>query len=78
MSDDTDDELKDHDMQFVKKAAGELMRHFDSVQIFVQRYEPGEDGNTVGVAYGAGNWYTRYGHIHAWLESDGVDSEDFE
>lgn len=58
----------DHDLEIVREAIDRLMEHFDSVQIFATRYESDNDGNTVSVKMGSGNWFSRYGVIHEWLE----------
>lgn len=49
------------------KALEELGEHFDTVQIFATRHESGEEGGTINMAYGAGNWFARYGQIREWL-----------
>lgn len=55
------------DMELVKKHAEGLGDHFDSVQIFVTRHEPAQEGGTVNINYGSGNYFTRYGHIADWM-----------
>lgn len=50
-------------MERVKQACQVLIEHFDTVQIFVTRHEPEQEGGTVNVAYGEGNWFARYGFI---------------
>lgn len=55
---------RETEMKMVEKAANELSEHFDSVQIFVSRYDS-EDG-TVNITNGIGNWYARYGHVKEW------------
>lgn len=55
------------DMVRVRKACEALIEHFDSVQIFATRHEPGEKDGTVTIRYGLGNWYTRYGHVKEWV-----------
>jgi len=58
---------KDADLDRVKMAAESLGEHFDSVQIFVTRHEPENEGGTVNVAWSVGNWFTRYGQVREWL-----------
>jgi len=58
------------DLQRLQKACEELSEHFDSVQIFVTRLSDDQDDDgegTVNVNWGSGNWFARYGQIHAWL-----------
>ncbi len=59
---------QDQDQQIVAKAVDQLGEHFDSVQVFVTRYEPnGGDQTSTQLNCGSGNWLTRYGHIKDWL-----------
>lgn len=68
----TDDEFRKHGEGIIDKSINELMVHFDAVQIFVTR----QDGETSMFAgRGKGNYYSRLGMIHAWLEVP-EDSED--
>lgn len=53
----------DADLEVVKGHVARLMEHFESVQIFASRRQ---DGGTVNCQYGDGNWFARYGQIHAW------------
>ena len=74
---------KDHDLSIVRKACGELMMHFDSVQVFVTRYEPSNDHGTVNVHCGRGNWFARFGQVQHWMDrqvqdEEGEEPEDFE
>lgn len=57
------------DLERVEKAAAALGEHFDTVQIFCTRQESGA-GGTVNVAFGQGNWFARFGHVQAWLETE--------
>lgn len=57
---------EDRDMALLKTAAGQLMEHFDTVQIFVTRQNEGAEG-TVNANWGAGNWFARYGQVRGWL-----------
>lgn len=83
--DDIEDEIRKHDVAFLKKHCNELMKHFDSVQIFVTRLDTVSRG-TVACDWGEGNWYSRYGHINYWLnyqnkragDGDSDDDDDEE
>lgn len=57
----TDDQSK------VDAAIQTLIEHFDSVQIFVSRHEPGEHDGTIFVQKGAGSFFTRYGQVKEFL-----------
>lgn len=71
----TDDEIGRHDVALARKAAQELLRHFDTVQIFATRQDA-QDG-TMSIKVGLGNWFARYGQISLWLESEAaIDTED--
>jgi hypothetical protein len=64
------DEIRQHDEQYVNGIAADLMRHFDSVQIFVTRQEPCK--NTLAFSIGSGNWYARFGQVQEWLNNGGA------
>lgn len=57
---------KEQDLAMLDKAIETLGEHFDSVQLFVSRYEDGDTG-TVSVQKGIGNWFSRYGQVKAWV-----------
>lgn len=57
---------RESDMAAVDEAITKLGEHFDSVMIFVSRYDGGDVGS-VNVAKGLGNWYARYGQVREWL-----------
>lgn len=59
-------EQGDRDMAVVKAAVQGLGEHFDTVQIFVTRYEPQDEGGTTNINYGAGNWFARFGQVRDW------------
>lgn len=61
------DEHLQPDFALVKKLASELGEHFDTVQVFCTRHEPGSDDGTVTVAFGTGNWFGRYGQVREWV-----------
>lgn len=58
---------RDQDMERVQACANQLMEHFDSVQIFVTRHEEVESQGTVNINLGAGNYFTRSGHVREWI-----------
>jgi hypothetical protein len=68
------DEIQEHDEKHVNGVIDQLLKHFDTVQVFVTRQEP--DGQTVAFSPGKGNWYARYGQITEWLENGGSMSKD--
>ncbi len=58
---------QDEDRDRLKKSLNELSEHFDSVQILCTRYKGGDDGGTVNISMGTGNWFARYGQMREWL-----------
>lgn len=63
-----DDDDKARSLKRVQDHAAALAEHFDSVQIICTRYA-GPDGTTI-VSNGAGNFYTRYGSVTAWVKQE--------
>lgn len=59
-------EERDRDLQRLKNAVTLLMEHFDTVHIFATRFISNE-GGTVAVQDGGGNWYARRGQIGDWV-----------
>lgn len=57
----------ERDLDMVRDACNKLGEHFDSVVILTTRYEHGDDGNTVNINYGTGNWFSRYGQCREYL-----------
>lgn len=55
----------EQDEQVIKAALDTLREHFDSVQIFVTRYESGK--GTQSRTRGAGNYYANLGSIREYL-----------
>lgn len=55
------------DMKLVQAAVDSLGDHFDTVQIFVTRHEAGQEGGTVCVGLGSGNFYARHGQCLEWM-----------
>lgn len=66
------EEQQDAELQIVKDATAQLGEHFDSVQIFVTRFEPGPDDDpnagTVNIDFGSGNWFARFGQVENWVD----------
>lgn len=54
----------------------ELMEHFDALQIIGSVV--GDDGRTIRVARGAGNWYARLGGAREFIEMDQAQTTAFE
>lgn len=62
---------EDPDIEKLQRAVENLGEHFDTVQIFVTRYEPdSEGGGTVNVNWGCGNWFARKGQIDNWVTKE--------
>jgi hypothetical protein len=59
------DEDAQQDMDWIKAACEQLGEHFDTVQIFVTRFDP-EDGTT-NIDWGSGDWFARYGKVKQWV-----------
>lgn len=59
---------EDQDIVRLQRAVESLGEHFDTVQIFVTRYEPDESGGgTINVNWGSGNWFARKGQVDNWI-----------
>ena len=56
----------DRDDALIDRHIAALMEHFDTVQIFVSRHQPGRGGGTMVLDRGAGHWHARYGQIREW------------
>ena len=56
----------DVDMKLVKEHVEQLMIKFDTVQIFVTRYDVTTQ-NTITHQWGAGNYCARTGQVDEWL-----------
>jgi len=61
------------DKEMVERHIDELMRQFDTVQIFCTRHE-GSHG-TVAITMGKGDWYSRYGVTSRWVDAQVVENE---
>lgn len=57
----------EQDMKRLDEALKVLDEHFDTVQIFVTRYDGGGDHGTVHATRSHGNFYARYGQVKHWL-----------
>ena len=57
-------EISQQDAKAVEDAASSLSQHFDSVRIFVTRFD-GSDTLCMGV--GKGNIYAQYGQVREWM-----------
>ena len=68
-------EPEDEEMKIVSKAVQELSEHFDSVHVFVTRYQDNDTG-TFGIQKGAGNFFARVGQIKEWCVRQ--DSREWE
>lgn len=55
----------DEEMELLGRHCSQLGEHFDTIQIFVTRYD--EEG-TVNAYRGSGNWFARFGQVQSWLE----------
>jgi hypothetical protein len=54
------------EMALLGRYVEQIGEHFDTVQIFVTRYDA-EEG-TINAHQGAGNWFARVGQVQAWLQ----------
>lgn len=64
------DDTQQHDHAVIADIISQLRRHFDHVQVFANREDPGQE--TVGYSAGAGNWYARLGQVQVWLDNGGA------
>jgi hypothetical protein len=65
---------RQRDTEVISKALAALSEHFDSVQIFVNRYNPAGDllaGNFAHDA-GSGDFFCRYAQVKLWMQ--GMDA----
>jgi hypothetical protein len=69
----SDQPQRGQDLEMVEKHVQALIEHFDSVQIFVSRYNPNgldeieSEGTTTWIQKGRGNYFSRYGQVKHWL-----------
>lgn len=55
------------DTAIMQHAIDRMSEHFDSVQVFVSRYEPNQEGGTMSLHLGQGNWFARFGQVKEWV-----------
>jgi hypothetical protein len=68
-------ETKDLDIRRIDDAVAVLSEHYDTVQIFVTRYDS-QSGETMNLESGTGNWFARRGQVDDWLDWEGCEDED--
>lgn len=66
----------DSDLRMVRECVDKLGEHFDSVQIFCTRHESGQEGGTINIPLGTGNWFARYGQIRNWINKEEESSRE--
>lgn len=79
------DPKQERSMAIVRRHVDELEAEFDTVQIFVTKFD-GVTELTEAVNMGAGNYYARYGQVREWVKNkDGLaemqeidDHEEFD
>lgn len=64
----------DSENSIITKALRDLGEYFDTVQLFVSRYDH-ESGGTVSKVAGSGNIYARMGHTGHWLDTTMIASQ---
>ncbi len=69
----SDPKVKD-DIKRIEACLQHLGEYFDAVHIFATRHEAGEEGGTIKVQKGVGNWYARYGQIHEFMITTDEDA----
>lgn len=62
------------DKEIVEKAAIELAKHFDSVQIFCTRQPSSAYSSCVNL--GKGNFYARYGQVRLWVDEQVLSDKE--
>jgi len=71
-----EEQEKDLDLKRVREHADALGGKFDTVQIFVTRYDL-TTGNTVSVSVGVGNFQARRGQVREWsVQQDAVSRRE--
>ncbi len=66
MDPDTDQD-ESEDLKRIYDAAVKLGEFFDNVSIFVSKHEQGEEGGTIHLNTGVGNFFARYGQVRDWM-----------
>lgn len=62
----SEEEEQKANLAIVQEHVDKLGEHFDTVQIYVTRYESHKEGGTVNINLGTGNWFTRFGQVKEW------------
>jgi hypothetical protein len=57
----------EEDNKLLEAACESLGEHFDTIQIFVTRHEPTEEGGTISATWGSGNYFAGYGQAVEWV-----------
>lgn len=68
-------EIGPTEIELVDKAVSALAEHFDTVHVFVTKYD-GATGDTDIYDSGVGNFYARLGHLYDWLNIQRQDSRN--
>lgn len=71
------DPTPDAKVKLVEQALKTIMEHFDCVQ-FLGSYECPNDGGTINIYRGKGNWYARQGMAHDFLARDQAQTQAHE
>ena len=51
----------------LESATRSLGEHFDTVQIFVSRYDSSHNSDTINFTSGTGPWNQRHGQVREWV-----------
>lgn len=60
---------QDPETDDLDQLCAQIGERWDNVQIFVSRNTGEEEGRTVTLTRGTGNWLARYGQIRLWLRA---------
>lgn len=69
-------EPENEDVKRVRAAVTSLGEHFETVQVFVTRHEPGTLDGTKHIALGSGNWFARFGQIQQWNSANDQEARE--
>ncbi|OGW10293.1 MAG: hypothetical protein A2W75_02685 [Nitrospinae bacterium RIFCSPLOWO2_12_39_15] len=64
--------------KIIENHVSELMKFFDTVQIFCTKYEKESEGQTSYYANGDGNIFSRYGQCKLWIKKEEQISKNSE
>jgi hypothetical protein len=67
MPNDNERAEREAELESLKRIAENLGEEWDTVQIFVTRYDSGGAGGTIHMSHGVGNWMARKGQIDSWV-----------